>query len=331
MSKIQIIGGSGFIGSYLIKQLTPYYSVVNYDKANSSCFPSITNIIDIREKEAMMEKLQPSEWMILLAAEHRDDIYPSSLYYDVNVQGTKNVLDVMGRKKIEKIIFTSTVAVYGLNKKNPDECSEVDPFNDYGKSKWQAEETLRKWYEEDPDKRTLIIIRPTVVFGPGNKGNVYNLLTQIASGKFFMIGKGTNKKSMAYVENVAGFIKYCIDKNFSGYHIFNYVDKPDLSMKGLLFIVEESLQKKLPPVKIPYLFGYAGGLCFDVLSFFTKKKYAINSIRIKKFCAITQFSSDKMLEVGYKPPYTLKEGLHKTLESLEKKNKQAIFEINHSS
>ena len=54
----------------------------------------------------------------------------------------------------------------------------------------------------------MTIIRPTVIFGEKNRGNVYNLLKQIASGKFLMIGKGQNRKSMAYVGNVVAFIKY---------------------------------------------------------------------------------------------------------------------------
>ena len=53
--------------------------------------------------------------------------------------------------------------------------------------------------------KSLIIVRPTVIFGEGNRGNVFNLLNQIASGKFFMVGKGENKKSMAYIHNIVAF------------------------------------------------------------------------------------------------------------------------------
>jgi nucleoside-diphosphate-sugar epimerase len=318
MKKIQVIGGSGFIGTNLIKKLFASYAVNNIDKAQSKNFSSITNIADVRDKEALYNILQISEWLVLLAAEHRDDVSPASLYYDVNVEGTKNVLAAMNKKNISKIIFTSTVAVYGLNKENPDENFKEDPFNDYGKSKWQAEEVLRNWFNEDPANRTLIIIRPTVVFGPENRGNVFNLLQQISSGKFIMIGKGDNKKSMAYVENIVVFIKYCIDNNFTGYHLYNYADKPDYSMNELIEVSERSLNKKLPSVRIPYAVGYLGGLCFDVLSFITRKNFPVSSVRIKKFCATTQFSSQKMLSTGYTPEYTLEEGLKETLQSLHK-------------
>jgi len=314
---IIIIGGSGFIGTNLIKQLKDKYSIGNIDKANSENFSSITITADIRDQNKLLNAVNPAEWLVLLAAEHRDDVSPISLYYDVNVEGTKNVLAVMKERNINKIIFTSTVAVYGLNKENPDENFKEDPFNDYGKSKWQAEEVLRSWYNEDTANRTLIIIRPTVVFGPENKGNVYTLLKQISSGKFYMIGKGNNKKSMAYVENLVGFIQYCIDENFVGYHLYNYVDKPDYSMNDLIKVSERSLNKKLPSLKIPYTVGYIGGLCFDMLSLITTKKFPISSVRVKKFCATTQFSSKKMLNTGYAPVYTLEEGLAKTLISIK--------------
>jgi nucleoside-diphosphate-sugar epimerase len=317
MKNIQVIGGSGFIGTNLINLFDNNYELKNIDKSPSEKFSSITNVIDIRDKERLINNLPGSDWLVLLAAEHRDDVSPAGLYYDVNVEGTKNVLAAMNNKDINKIIFTSTVAVYGLNKNNPNENFKEDPFNDYGKSKWQAEEALRNWYNQDAENRTLIIIRPTVVFGPENRGNVYNLLKQISSGKFLMIGKGNNKKSMAYVGNIAGFIKYCIDNDFTGYQLYNYSDKPDYSMNELIEVSERSLNKKLPPIRIPYPVGYLSGLCFDALSLMTRRKFSISSIRIKKFCAVTQFSADKMLGTGYKPIYTLEEGLSQTLNSIK--------------
>ena len=64
----------------------------------------------------------------------------------------------------------------------------------------------KDWQSEDPENRTLIIVRPTVIFGEGNRGNVYNLLNQVASRRFVMFGNGKNIKSMAYVENIAAFL-----------------------------------------------------------------------------------------------------------------------------
>ena len=313
--KIKIIGGSGFIGTNLMNMLqNGDYQLTNIDKAVSKKYPELTKIADVRDYSQLAEQMAGADWAVILAAEHRDDVSPTSLYYEVNVKGTQNILKALDEKGISKIIFTSTVAIYGLNKDNPAENDPADPFNHYGKSKWEAEEV--------PDNRTLVVIRPTVVFGPGNKGNVYNLLQQIASGKFIMIGKGQNKKSMSYVENVVGFIRFCIDKNMKGYNVFNYTDKPDLTTKELVQQSEKSLKRNLSSVRIPYFIGYAGGLAFDLIAKITGREFPVSSIRVKKFCATTQFSADKMLSTGYKPPYSLNYGLDITIRSILDDNNQ---------
>jgi nucleoside-diphosphate-sugar epimerase len=314
---VTVIGGSGFIGGYLIKDLQKSgLQIKNLDKRPSKKYYEISEIADIRNLEQINAKLLPSEWLIFLAAEHADNVTPISLYYDVNVNGAKNVIDIAEQKGINKILFTSTVAVYGLNKINPTEHSPTDPFNHYGKSKYQAEEIFRQWFNEKPQERTLVIIRPTVVFGPGNIGNVYNLLHQIAINKFLMIGKGNNKKSMSYVENVASFISYCVRHNLKGYNLFNYADKPDLTTKELVQQAEIALGKKILPFRVPYWIGLLGGYVFDILSKLTKKKYSISSVRIRKFCATTQFSSVHIQQTGFKPDYTLNEGLEITIKNI---------------
>ena len=308
-----VIGGSGFIGTRLIKQINNHFSIRIIDKNPSKKFNEITTICDIRNQDELNKSLKNYECVIHLAAEHRDDVSPVSLYYDVNVQGTKNIVEAMVRNGINNIVFTSSVAIYGLNKSNPDETHPADPFNHYGKSKWQAEEVLRKWHNEKPDERNLTIVRPTVVFGENNRGNVYNLLKQIASGKFMMIGRGLNKKSMAYVGNVAAFLDYCAN-TMKGYQVYNYIDKPDMDMNGLVTQVEESLGKQMPSFRLPYWLGMMGGYVFDGLNLITGKKYPVSSVRVKKFCATTQFDATKAHTSGFKAPFTLSDGLDRTIK-----------------
>jgi len=308
---ITIIGGSGFVGSFLIKELEGF-NTLNLDKNPSPFYDKNTVIGDIRViDEIKIPKCTDS--VVLLAAEHRDDVSPKTLYYDVNVQGTKNVLQAMDSAGVKNLIFTSSVAIYGLNKKNPDETHKEDPFNHYGKSKWEAELVIKEWYENNPTEKSITILRPTVIFGERNRGNVYNLLKQISSGKFMMIGKGQNKKSMAYVGNIVALIKDRLEKKELGHHIFNYADKPDFSMVELTQTIEEKMKIKLPSIKIPYLLGMMGGYGFDFISIISGKKFSISSVRVQKFCATTQFDSDKV-HSSFKAPYTLKEGLNKTLE-----------------
>ncbi len=313
--KILLIGASGFVGTRLIEITKEQFTLKNIDKQQSEKYPEITTICDVCNQSDLNKELVGQETIVLLAAVHRDDVSPTSLYYDVNVQGTKNVLEAMDKNGVKNIIFTSSVAIYGLNKINPNENHAADPFNHYGKSKWQAEEILREWHLKDPQNRSLTIIRPTVIFGENNRGNVYNLLKQIASGRFLMVGKGNNKKSMAYIGNITAFIKYKLEDIKPGYQVYNYADKPDFSMNELVSQVEKSLDKHIPATHFPYWLGMLGGYGFDVLSFITGKKFSVNSIRVKKFCATTQFDSSKVQASGFKPPFTLGEGLHLTLKN----------------
>jgi nucleoside-diphosphate-sugar epimerase len=309
--KTLIIGGSGFVGSFLIRELSEH-EINNLDKRSSPFFNNITSKGDIRFLDEIVIH-KDTESIVLLAAEHRDDVSPTSLYYDVNVEGTRNVLKAMDKSGVKNLIFSSSVAVYGLNKENPDENHDQDPFNHYGKSKWEAEVVIKEWYENDPTNKSVTILRPTVIFGERNRGNVYNLLKQISSGKFMMIGKGQNKKSMAYVGNIVALIKDRLEKKELGHHVFNYADKPDFSMVELTQTIEEKMKIKLPSIKIPYLLGMMVGYGFDFISVLSGKKFSISSVRVQKFCATTQFDSDKV-HSSFKAPFTLKEGLDKTLE-----------------
>lgn len=312
---VTLIGASGFVGTRLINLLEKEpqkYRCKNIDLLPSHFYNDLTVIGDVRDPENMESGLKDADVVILLAAQHRDDVSPVSLYYDTNVGGMKTTLEAMEKNNCKRIIFFSSVAVYGLNKKNPDENHPADPFNHYGKSKWQAEEVLREWYKSHPDWN-IGIIRPTVIFGERNRGNVYNLLKQISSGKFLMVGKGNNRKSMAYVGNIAAFVKYLIDNVSTGYNVYNYIDKPDTDMNQLVEHVSAVLSKHIPTTHYPYWLGMCGGYCFDILAKITGKKLTVSSVRVKKFCATTEFDASKVHSCGFKAPYTLKEGLARTL------------------
>lgn len=311
--RLSIIGGSGFVGTRLIDLIKGQYEIKNIDLQQSLFFPEFTSIGDVRVQSQIDKELTGCDLVVLLAAQHRDDVTPVSLYYDTNVKGMEVTLKAMESNGIKRLVFFSSVAVYGLNKNNPNEDTSPDPFNHYGKSKWQAEQVLYEWYNEHPDWN-ITIIRPTVIFGERNRGNVYNLIKQIARGRFYMVGKGDNVKSMAYVGNVVAFVKYAIENVNEGYNVFNYIDKPDLTMNQLVPLVGKVLIKDIPSVHFPYWLGIVGGYCFDLLAKISGKKLPISSVRVKKFCATTQFDSSKAMTSGFIPPYSLEEGLSRTLE-----------------
>lgn len=310
--KIAVVGGSGFIGTHLTCQLIANgQQVAIFDKEISSAFPDICTIVDVRDSKGLNSALVSFDVIINLAAEHRDDVRPESLYFDVNVEGARNVCLAARLNGIKQIIFTSTVALYGLNAGCPNEESPAKPFNVYGRSKYEAEKVYKDWLTEDKT-RVLTILRPVVVFGENNRGNVYNLLTRIRDRKFMMVGNGNNRKSMAYVGNIVDFIEMMIGKE-PGLHLYNYVDGPDLMTKDLLTIARRSFGIKGMPISVPYYIGLIGGIFFDVVSGVTGRSFPISSVRIKKFCADTTVSGQKIRDLGFCARYSLKEGLQRMI------------------
>ena len=327
-SGIDVIGGSGFIGTRLVKRLlkSQQAPVVIIDKALSKTFPEMTVVGDVRSIDQMRQSVSDGSIIVNLAAEHRDDVRPLSLYDDVNVGGAKNICAVAREKQTKTIVFTSSVAVYGFAPIGTDESGKIAPFNDYGRTKHEAEQVFRAWQAEAPDKRTLVIIRPTVVFGEQNRGNVYNLLRQIASGRFVMVGRGQNRKSMAYVENVAAFIEHSLTFK-PGVHIYNFIDKPDFTMNNLVGIVNRVFGR---PEKIrfrlPFVVGYMIGKGFDGVAAMTGKRFAISAIRVKKFCANSVYNT-ALDQTGFKPPVPLEKALEQTVrhEFIESHQAEEVF------
>lgn len=311
---VTIIGGSGFIGTELARQLLEAgESVRIVDKAKSATYPDLYREADVRDVRSLRASLAGSAVVYNLAAEHKDNVQPRSLYDEVNVGGARNVCLVADELGIERIVFTSSVAVYGFAPADTDERGDLNPFNDYGRTKLEAEAVYREWLARRPG-RGLTVIRPTVVFGPRNRGNVYNLLRQMSSGRFVMVGPGTNVKSMAFVDNIAAFLAAA--RRFgAGEHLYNYIDKPDLSMNELVLLVRKRLgRSERIRFRIPYALGYVGGFVLDGLSVLMRREFPISAIRVKKFCATTQFRSSAIHVTGFVPPVSLRDGIDRTIE-----------------
>jgi GlcNAc-P-P-Und epimerase len=308
-----ILGGSGFIGTRLATLLAEAGIPVRIgDLKASSTFQSLWSACDVRRRDTLTPLARGACAIVNLAAAHRDDVRPLSLYREINIDGAAEVCSVARSEGVQKIVFTSSVAVYGFQPKPVDENGPFAPFNEYGRTKLEAEGIYRAWAAEDCE-RTLVIIRPAVVFGEGNRGNVYNLLHQIASGRFFMVGDGKNIKSMAYVGNVAAFLLHALGLG-SGTHIFNYVDGPDMDTLSLVNHISRSLRRQRPIPRIPLPFAVAGGRVFDFAARVTGRAFPISAIRVRKFCESTQFLANRIESTGFVRPFTLRDALEKTIQ-----------------
>ena len=308
-----MIGGSGFVGTNLCRQLSlkqQDFEIIDLKMSNQ--FPEKCKIADVRDAETLRNTIT-GDVVVNLAAVHRDDIRDKSEYQRTNVDGAENVALVCEEMGIDKIVFTSTVAVYGFAEPGTDEKGVINPFNEYGRTKFEAEEKFRYWNAKGDN--SLIIVRPTVIFGEGNRGNVFNLLNQIASGKFLMVGKGENKKSMAYIGNIVAFLEACIATE-QKYGLYNYVDTPDLSMNELVSQVRAKLQgKKDVGPRVPYWLGLILGYTADLVAKISGKNLSVSSIRIKKFASSTEFKSAKASLDDFQAPFRLGQGIERTLQS----------------
>jgi GlcNAc-P-P-Und epimerase len=293
--------------------------VVNIDRVASGTSEIEDRIADLRDLPALTTALEGCSAAVFLAAEWQDDVRPESLYYEVNVDGAANFVAAANIVGLKSCIFTSSVSVYGPTSYEVEEDFQPNPINHYGKSKLQAEAKLKDWSNSDPDV-SVVIIRPTVIFGPGNRGNVWNLLNQIANGPFLMIGDGSNRKSVAYVENIASFIFSQMGRP-PGHVVFNYADKPDYNMNQLIDLIDAEMGRKSSRgLRVPTVIAMALGRGFDVVSRLTGRRFSITAERVFKFCANTQYSSATAMATGFKPPVSLEDALRETIR-VEFKNK----------
>ncbi|MBA7617733.1 N-acetyl-alpha-D-glucosaminyl-diphospho-ditrans,octacis-undecaprenol 4-epimerase [subsurface metagenome] len=130
--KILITGGSGFIGSRLVADLMALdHEIVIFDKMSSEQYPNMVVPGDVRDRNDLTHALTNVDLIYHLAAEHHDKVRPISLYQEVNVEGTANLITAAEKNGVEKIVFTSTIAIYGLRLNGQDESSTPAPFNEW--------------------------------------------------------------------------------------------------------------------------------------------------------------------------------------------------------
>ena len=315
MKRVLIVGGSGFIGTHLTTRLLSLgHHVAIFDKARSATHAQLVTLGDVRDARALAAAAAGRDCIINLAAEHRDDVRPASRYFEVNVGGAQNLVDAAAAAGVQRLIFLSTVAVYGLDQPCADESAPIKPFNAYARSKAEAEKVYLRWAGAAP-ARSLLTLRPVVVFGEGNRGNVHNLIEQLRRHRLPMIGAGRNFKSMAYVGNIVEFVSQRLDAT-PGCELFNYSDPPDCTMRDLVARICALLQQPAPAWSIPYGLGLAAGYVGDAVALLLRRPLAISSVRVRKFCANTQVSSALLDASGFARPFSLEQGLARTVAAV---------------
>ena len=320
MSKYLITGGSGFIG-YHFHDVIPNAEIVNFD-----ILPPNRDIDsryvegDIQNTDHLAENMKGSEVVIHLAATHFDF---QKNYHKTNVEGTQSLVEAAELAGVKKIVFYSSVAVYGAISEPTDENVAPKPNMPYGESKFRAEEVLQKWASKGED-RLLIIMRPTVVYGEFNFGNVFNLIKQIDSGVYFHVGKGQNVKSITYVKNLVSNTLTLLDRLEQGVHVFNNVDEPQLNTKELANTIADILGKRVKIALPIWLVKILVGV-FGVLSKIIGKTSPITKERLIKFTSSTHFVPAAQNKLGLKLKFESQAGLKNTIDWYHESDWEGLY------
>lgn len=215
------------------------------------------------------------------------------VFFDVNLQGTKNLCTALERKRIPRaFIFISTVAVYGCDfGENITEEHSLEGVTPYAMSKRLAEEFLQKWcYEHNV---TLGIIRPSLIAGPNPPGNLGAMIHGIRSGRYLSIAGSRTRKSVLMVQDIARLVPLLVEKG----GIYNVCDSYQPTFRELEAVICRQLNRSLP-LSIPYWMAKCMALMGDCLG----KKAPVNSQKLSKITESLTFSNEKAVrELGWRP------------------------------
>lgn len=326
---ILVTGGAGFIGSYLCRalhNLSHRIRVVDCVKKNGAALAFDYRTINVLEKQGLKEAMRGVELVIHLAAKHKYFGVTEKEFFMVNEQGTRNILSAMAEEGVRRIIFFSTVAVYGKSIGPSDESMEPHADTPYGLSKLAAESWVKKWASED-SRRSAIILRPTVVFGPHNKGNIYRLIRQIYYRAYIPIGKGDNIKSIAFIDNIVNATIFLINLETVGTTIFNYADEPHMEYREIVNIIYSGLSRRPPNYYLPVSPMLKVAKTLDRIISEAGVRFSLETT-IGKMNRPTFHRSDRIRSIGFSPVCSSREGLEKMVKWFigQKNNREEGFE-----
>lgn len=315
---ILVTGSNGFVGSnlmWLLESMGHY--VIGIDKSarcNGRKHPN-TLEQDILDIKRLKNITSPIDLIIHAAAAKHDFGITKEEYFLDNVEATKAIKDFALAKSVKKIVYYSTVSAYGHPEKPCDESGLIIPNTEYGATKLQGEYPLIDWVNTESDRK-LIILRPTVIYGPRNFANLYNFIDFRYRFPWLMLGKGTHIKSIVSLSNLLDMTIFGINNCKNSISIYNCIDKEYITLNELRKLIDKYLKIGSPKIFISSesLFIRFTGKIFDFLGDKLNIDFPINSDRINKFDTPTHYFSEKIRDDGYFQRNTIEDEIKKTVE-----------------
>ena len=310
-----VFGGAGFIGTHLLRDLA----------ARGIAPLASADIAGPREPVAGVDYLYadvrqpldfdgaPYDTIYNLAGLVATPGHPDGEYYRTNVTGAVTVTDFADRHGIRTIVFTSTMSIYPTGVELKTEQSPLEPLNAYGASKALGESIHRRWQAGHADHR-LVVARPAVIFGPGERGNFQRLYRLIRRGVFVYPGRKDTVKACGYVTDLVRSFEFVLGLPGNS-DVYNFAYPDRCTIGDICRLVSAELDKPAPRALLPLPVMRAGALPFEALESVGLRS-GISRTRIEKLVESTNIYPQFLLDQGFRFPTTLPEGIHQWAQSL---------------
>lgn len=305
-----LVGGTGYIGTKLADHLLQnriFDRVILADIQPPTQAPGKgVEFLYCDVRKSLSDQLPDMviDWIVNLAAVHREPGHKPNEYFDTNIQGARNVCDFANEVKCANQVFVSSISVYGPTPKPVDESAPTYPNTAYGSSKLAAECIYEGW-RTAARKRRLIVVRPGVIYGPGDPGNVLRMIRAIRRRTFVLPFGADVSKSYGYVFGLVQSIAFamaCPDASFT----YNYVEKETIKMSLLVNEIKDFLGLKYitPRVPMSLLVGAA-----KALQFTTMKTTGVHPDRVRKVARSTHIVPRALIQQGFEFEFDFRSSL----------------------
>jgi len=323
MKNVLVTGSTGFIGSHLLPTLHQHNWQITAAIRQEFEFPASLSIKTIKVGEIddmtdWQEALLGIDTVIHLAGRshilHETISNPEAAFIKVNTKGTINLVKQSLKAGVNHFIFVSSIHAMAAESDDIlNENSPCHPDSPYGGSKLQAEQALINLAKDS--NMTWTILRPTLVYGPGNRANMERLMKLIKRGLPLPFGAIKNRRSFVFVGNLVAAIITCLDHPNAANQIFLISDNQAVSTPQLIRLIAQQIQQpcQLLPVPTTLLrfLGYLG----DSLEFITGKNLPFNTYNIDRLLgSLTVDSRYIQKTLNWQPPFTLEQGLAQTIQ-----------------